>query len=790
MVRLLRSAAFIPALVLAAFIALPSAHADAPAVTIALSGPATVTAGETVQYTITLTSTNPGPLLGESVAWNANGGAGLLAHTTFLNSDQYNCHEDGAAGTPTVVHCDRINIGPNQAISFHFSVKVKDDAPCGTSIDAIIDLNSTITNPPSQPTWSNNIHSSVNCVAQTVDLAIAKTGPSTATSGQQLSYTITVTNNGQAAATNVVVTDPVPAGLTFVQAGSDASCVLQGSNVVCTGQSLPGGQQKQLILNFQQMSTTSLTCNNGTASISNTATVTSATQDSNTSNNTSQAVVTSLSCGQPDLTITKTGPSTVSPGQTISYTITVANAGQLAAQNIVVTDNIPSGLTFVQAGSDASCVLQNNSVVCTGQSLPAGQSKQLILNFQQTSTTSLTCNNGTASISNTASVTSSTQESNTGNNTSQAVVTSVSCGQPDLTITKSGPSGATAGQQLTYTITVSNVGQATAQNITVTDTVPNGLTFISSGSDTSCSLQGSNVVCTGQSLPGGQSKTLVLNFQSQQNCGNGAGSSVSVTNTASVTSSTQESNTGNNTSQVVTTTLQCPVTNPVFTITKTDNQTTAYPGDVLNYNITVTNASSAQANNVTVTDVLPGQLSFVAASNAGQVNGQTVAWTFSMGPNESRTVSVQARVASLTSSAVITNTANVGNISASDSTAIVVQNNNTNQTTNNTGYQTAIQSNTSTVNVPIQGDNNNVNVSTLQQNLNYQYQQQIAAGPTLLPHTGASDATDPLESTRELLFPLSAATSSHSNPMLPVVGWASVIITGLGAGVRLGRRFL
>src|SRR5260370_632429 len=48
------------------------------------------------------------------------------------------------------------------------------------------------------------------------DLSITKTAPATVVAGNQLTYTITVTNNGPSNATNVIVTDTLPAGVNFL----------------------------------------------------------------------------------------------------------------------------------------------------------------------------------------------------------------------------------------------------------------------------------------------------------------------------------------------------------------------------------------------------------------------------------------------------------------------------------------------------------------------------------------------------------------------------------------------
>lgn len=68
------------------------------------------------------------------------------------------------------------------------------------------------------------------------DLAIAKTGPAQVTEGDNITYTLTATNNGPTTATGVTVTDPVPANSTFVSAS--AGCALAAGVVTCTAGTL------------------------------------------------------------------------------------------------------------------------------------------------------------------------------------------------------------------------------------------------------------------------------------------------------------------------------------------------------------------------------------------------------------------------------------------------------------------------------------------------------------------------------------------------------------------------
>ena len=136
---------------------LPTVQADTVPVTISASGPATAAQGSTIAYTITLMNNSNTNFSGESVAFNINGSANILAGTTFLGSDQFNC----VAISNATAKCDPINIGGGQSISFHVFFRV--NAACNAGIDAMFDLNSTIPNPPSPATWSNDVHTTVSC---------------------------------------------------------------------------------------------------------------------------------------------------------------------------------------------------------------------------------------------------------------------------------------------------------------------------------------------------------------------------------------------------------------------------------------------------------------------------------------------------------------------------------------------------------------------------------------------------------------------------------------------------
>ena len=201
------------------------------------------------------------------------------------------------------------------------------------------------------------------------DLAVTKTGPASVTAGTNISYDVTITNNGPADAQSVVLSDTLPPGTTFVSeaqnSGPTANCVNPtvglGGTVDCTIPTLIAGATADFTLVFNVDPALA----SGTT-ISNTASVSSSTGDANTANNTatSSATVTTSA----DLAVTKTGPATVTAGNNVSYNLTITNNGPSSAVNAMLTDATPANTTFVSetqtSGAAFSCT--NPAVGGTG----------------------------------------------------------------------------------------------------------------------------------------------------------------------------------------------------------------------------------------------------------------------------------------------------------------------------------------------------------------------------------------------------------------------------------------
>src|SRR5262249_21318542 len=230
--------------------------------------------------------------------------------------------------------------------------------------------------------------------------------------------------------------------------------------------------------------------------ITNTATVSGDQGDPNTANNTASATTT-VNAMAADLSITKTAPATVTTGQQFTYTLQVSNAGPGTASNVSVTDTLPTGVTFVSASS--GCTNSSGTVTCVVGSLKSGKSS--------TDTITVTAPATAGMITNTATVNPTDQ--NPQNNTSSVTTTVQGAQQSaDLAITKTGPASVSTGQTFTYTLSVHNGGPNDATGVTVTDTLPAWVTFVSAS--TGCTNASGTVTCTVGNLANGGNATITI----------------------------------------------------------------------------------------------------------------------------------------------------------------------------------------------------------------------------------------------------------------------------------------
>ena len=260
------------------------------------------------------------------------------------------------------------------------------------------------------------------------DMAVTASGPSLVTAGTDATYTITITNNGPNPALGAVLSDLMPTGSVYgtmtQTAGTDAFNLGQsGSNVseTATGTIAAGSSDT-----FSLVVHAPASLAHG-AAFNDTATVSANNPDPNTSNNTA-TVTGTLSNPNPnsDVSVSVSGPSSGNEGDTVTYNITVTDAGPANATGVVLTDTLGSILSYISATSSQGTFSQSGSVVTfTLGSIAAGSSATA-------SVTAQAIEDG--STSDVASVTSTSPDPNTGNNSASATT---SFAEPSINVSGS-----------------------------------------------------------------------------------------------------------------------------------------------------------------------------------------------------------------------------------------------------------------------------------------------------------------------------------------------------------------
>jgi uncharacterized repeat protein (TIGR01451 family) len=564
--------------------------------------PDPVAAGQQVTYTLTVT--NNGPNTAQSVTVTDV----LPAGVTFLSSAPA-C--TNAAGTLT---CALGQLLPGQSVPIVIQVSIPPNFPAGTiSNTATVSAANQF-----DPVPGNNTATAVTTVMTLADLAVTKIckpdGPAPA--GTPGFCDIHVDNLGPSDATSVVLTDVLtsatPFQVTGVTVTPSGSCAPTSSGqvtsitITCDLGTEPAGGRTTVRVTVTA---------NDVAQVNDVATVTSATPDPNPANNQASGRVEFI--GSADLSLDKTGPASVVAGTQMQYQITVTNGGPSVAHDVIVTDTLPAGVSFVSVTpSVGTCTNGQPSardVRCGLGNLASGANATItIVAFVAPDVVPGTI------LFNEAVVSSSTADPD-NDDVRDSVSTTVTA-SADLSVSKSdSPDPVLAGNRVTYTITASNAGPSTAQNVTVTDTLPAGTTYVS-GVDgngvTVCTLiQADQVVCALGSINPAQTKTVFLTLLVAPSVPSGT----VLHNSVTVAATTPDPNPANNTA-TQNTTVQ---TSAELWLDKTGDQRTGNPAPTVIYTLIVHNnagcESDAQstptptcgaggpsdAQNITVVDHLP-----------------------------------------------------------------------------------------------------------------------------------------------------------------------------------------
>ena len=445
----------------------------------------------------------------------------------------------------------RVTVEPGETEKVEFTVRVK--AEKGTIKNSAI-INGKTTN--ETETGIINITGK-----KEVDKAEAKVGDT-------LTYTITLTNSGNATGT-VTVTDEIPAGTTLVEKSITNNGVESNGTITWTDVEVKAGKTAEV--SFK------VTINSDTkTSVTNKAVI--------DGNKPTEEVETKIANITGAKSVDK---STAKVGDTLTYTITLTNNGN-ADGTVTVTDEIPTGTTLVADSitANGSYNEENKTITWTDVKVEAGK---------------------TAEVSFKATINSDTKTSVTnkavidGNKPTEEVETKVA----NITGAKSvDKSTAKVGDTLTYTIALTNNGNADGK-VTVTDEIPTG-TRIKDENTTGYNKETNTMTWSDVEVKAGKSVELTLEVVVKDD------TTDTVKNVAKIDN------------KEIPEKPETKVAN--ITGTKKVDKTEAKVGDTLTYTITLTNSGNATGT-VTVTDPIPeGTKIKVATTDGYDLETNTMTW--------------------------------------------------------------------------------------------------------------------------------------------------------------------
>jgi uncharacterized repeat protein (TIGR01451 family) len=237
------------------------------------TGTTAIAPGGSISYTITLT--NNGPHNATNASMTDSLPASLLFQSISAPAG-FSCATP-AIGATGLITCTAASLANGASATFTLVVTVAGNAT-GTI------TNSAGTSGAQTDANSGNSSSSAGALAviSSADVSIAKTTGSTqAPAGSVISYTLTASNAGPSPATNVVVTDTLPAGLQFVSATPSQGSCSGTTTITCNLGTLAAAASATVTLNARVIATS--------GSVTNSATIAATESDPNSANNSGSA---------------------------------------------------------------------------------------------------------------------------------------------------------------------------------------------------------------------------------------------------------------------------------------------------------------------------------------------------------------------------------------------------------------------------------------------------------------------------------------------------------------------
>jgi uncharacterized repeat protein (TIGR01451 family) len=492
---------------------------------------------------------------------------------------------------------DTSGFGQGQLLLGSFSVTTDSagnatfTAPIGAGCSPGSFVSATATDPQgdtSEFCLDVQVHGQINLVLT------GTAAPEPVLAGGQITYALTVSNQGSIDAHFVSLTDQLPQGVTLVSATASQGFIVpnQGGNpsvVTANLGTLPVGGTATLTIVVQTPAGTAGT-------LIDVGSVTSQETDPNPSSE-SITLKSSVELAADVSVAIAAAPDPDPIDGDLTFTVTVSNSGPSPASNVVATLPIPASATFVSASSTSgTTTFGGGQVTASLGSLASGVSATVTVVVQA---------NAIGTLSATAQVSSDNIDPNTGNNSASTSVAVVAAA--DLSAGLSASSAEIAdGVDFTYTVTVTNLGPSDDSNVAISDALPAGVAFVSAFSDQGVAPTFSNGVVglALPSFPAGATATLTIKVNPTAAPGS------SVKNTISATGQVFDPISANDSAS-----LTLPVVGASdLGVTVTAQPSSVYQGQDVTYTITAANLGPADEPDAVITSQLPAGLRFISAS--------------------------------------------------------------------------------------------------------------------------------------------------------------------------------
>jgi uncharacterized repeat protein (TIGR01451 family) len=461
----------------------------------------------------------------------------------------------------------------------------------------------------------------------TADLKITKTVDDEEPSiSENVTFTLTVTNDGPDNATGVVVTDQLPNGYTYVNHSTVTGSYNQGTGIWTIG-NLTNGNSATLTITATVL---------GSGNYTNTAIVTANEYDPVAGNNTDSETPL-VGYGTADLEIKKLASHYGNSGQPAFFYIIVRNNGPNPATNVVVQDNLNNSWNFVSPsanhqashGTMTASGTENRNIEWEIPYISNGGVAVLVFRAVNNYNDWESWPQGK---NNTATITSMDQTDPVPGNNSQTVTSVVFWNLPELSVTKSvSPEDPYIGEQVQFTVTVEKTGSdGGPDGLQVLDKLPLGYTYVSHNATTGTYNPGTGIwnVRSGWSWSGTETLTITATVNAPTGVPDEYKNVAAVMFNDALPNGLYDVNVNNNMDSV---TIPTPIFDPDSTdlqLTKTVDEDEPMAMDDVVFTITVFNAGSNPATGVTVTDFLPSGYDYVSSvSSAGSYNPNTGIWT-------------------------------------------------------------------------------------------------------------------------------------------------------------------